>query len=108
MRKGRVQLPPIEHVFTEKSTSAKTSDRKWTKSRRELHKKKPKDKIDEAGIERTKTPDLLYADEFNYIHPVYSYELEAPSDSGRDIVLSRKGKRITPRKKRKHTKQPDI
>ena len=88
---GKVQLPPIGHLITEKrkkktigeiTPGKKTNARNnRSNSRREPRPKTPvKERIKEIGIERVMTPELLSAAEFSYINPVYTYELE--SDAG--------------------------
>ena len=84
-QQGRVQLPPISHVITEKR-GARNRSRKKAKDARETGKADDKSVENDLDLLRAKTPDLLHSAEFNYIQPVYSYELE----TGRESVLSTK------------------
>lgn len=101
---GKVQLPPISHIVTEKRkkkrmgeiTPEKNQNR--TPVRREPRAKTPiKERMREVGLDRVRTPDLLATADFNYLQPVYPYELD--SDAGRETRLSRKGERLTITKK---------
>jgi hypothetical protein len=91
---GRVQLPPISHVITEKR-SKRSRPSKPARRARETRKADDKDAANDLDYLRAKTPDLLHAADFNYIQPQYSYELE----TGRESVLSTKKKKVKTRKK---------
>ncbi|KAL4229790.1 hypothetical protein ACF0H5_010181 [Mactra antiquata] len=99
------QLPPIEHVKKrsrrpEVNQSPLRAKRKGVETPEHRPKTPLKERIREIGLDRVRTPDLLSTAEFNYIQPVYSYELETPSDTHTDKRLKKKGKRIKTKRKR--------
>lgn len=100
----KVQLPPISHIVTEKRKKKKTGgtspEKKQNRTpvRREPRAKTPiKERMREVGLDRVRTPDLLATAEFNYLQPIYPYELD--SDAGRETRLSWKGERLKMTKK---------
>lgn len=101
-----MQLPPISHVITEKRGKRKTERLKKT-TRAKVRQGgegavAKKDQEEEVDISRAKTPDLLHALEFNYIQPVYSYEIDTQAETGRESVASRrKGNMKIAEKKKK-------
>lgn len=104
----KVELPPISHILTErkgkkKRTGGTISEQKPTSHRNSRPKTPINERMKEMGIERVMTPELLPTVEFNYIKPVYSYELEHDA-----TVLSRKGNRIKTKKKRKQDSDVEL